>query len=60
MRTSVAEKLGAESPVGTVGHRCPKEAPAPAASGLAGAQVVPGAASEFIYLVRPFDELVDG
>ncbi|MGB9252608.1 MAG: hypothetical protein WCC28_23175 [Mycobacterium sp.] len=60
MRTSVAEELGAESTVGPVGHRCPKGATAPAASGLAGAQLVPGAASEFIYLVRSFDELVDG
>lgn len=60
MRTSVAENLGAESPVGAVGHRCAKEAPAPAASGLAGAQLVPGAVSEFIYPVRSFDELVDG
>jgi hypothetical protein len=56
MRTRVAEKLGAESPVGAVGHRCAEEAPAPAVSGLAAARLLPG---EFIYLVRSFDELVD-
>jgi hypothetical protein len=60
MRTRVAEKLGAESPVGAVGHRCAKEAPAPAVSELAAARLLPGAVSGFIYLVRSFDELVDG
>jgi hypothetical protein len=56
----VAEKLGAESPVGAVGHRCAKEAPTPAVSELAAARLLPGAVSGFIYLVRSFDELVDG
>ena len=59
MRTRVAEKLGAESPVGAVGQRCAKGAPALAASGLAADQLVRRAVSGFIYPVRSFDELVD-